>query len=109
MLFPMSALIGVIHTLQAEEGKLFQKPAFLKATHIFGQKWVKVMELFPTHLPIQDDQRHQMGMRRSEPHIKLVHWNAQGGITKVSSIKTAIVPDDLDIVMIQDTCTDWMT
>ena len=36
-------------------------------------------------------------------HIKLVHWNAQGAITKTSAIKTAIVQDDLDIVMIQDT------
>ena len=36
-------------------------------------------------------------------YIKLVHWNAQGAITKTSVIKTAIVQDDLDIVMIQDT------
>ena len=38
-------------------------------------------------------------------HIKLVHWNAQGSITKASAIKIAIVQDDLDIVMIQDTDT----
>ena len=36
-------------------------------------------------------------------YIKLVHWNAQGAITKTSAIKTAIVQDDIDIVMIQDT------
>ena len=35
-------------------------------------------------------------------HMKLVDWNAQGAITKTSAIKTAIVQDDLDIVMIQD-------
>ena len=34
---------------------------------------------------------------------KLVHWKAQGAITKTSAIKTDIVQDDLDIVMIQDT------
>ena len=33
----------------------------------------------------------------------MVHWNAQGAITMTSAIKTAIVQDDLDIVMIQDT------
>ena len=43
------------------------------------------------------------GTRRSDTHIKLVDWNAQGEITKTSAIKTAIVQDDLDIVMIQDT------
>ena len=36
-------------------------------------------------------------------YIKLVHWNAQGAITKTSAIKTAIIQDDIDIVMIQDT------
>ena len=36
-------------------------------------------------------------------YIKLVHWNAQGAIAKTSAIKTAIVQDDIDIVMIQDT------
>ena len=40
---------------------------------------------------------------RAATHIKLVHWNAQRAITKTSAIKTAIVQDDLDIVMIQDT------
>ena len=35
-------------------------------------------------------------------YIKLVHWNAQGAITKTSAIKTDIVQDNLDIVMIQD-------
>ena len=34
---------------------------------------------------------------------RLVHWNAQGAISKTSAIKTAIVQDDIDIVMIQDT------
>ena len=43
------------------------------------------------------------GTHRAATHIKLVHWNAQGAITKTSAIKTAIVQDDLDIVMIQDT------
>ena len=36
-------------------------------------------------------------------YIKLVHWNAQGAISKTSAIKTVNVQDDLDIVMIQDT------
>ena len=36
-------------------------------------------------------------------HTKLVHWNAQGAITKTFAIKTAIVQDDLDIVVIKDT------
>ena len=36
-------------------------------------------------------------------YIKLVHWNAQGAIAKTSAIKTAIVQDAIDIVMIQDT------
>ena len=38
-------------------------------------------------------------------YIKLVHWNAQGAITKTSAIKTAIVQDAIDIVMIQ--CTRY--
>ena len=42
-------------------------------------------------------------MRRSDTHINLVHWNAQGAIPKTSAIKTSIVQDDIDIVMIQDT------
>ena len=43
-------------------------------------------------------------MRRSDTHIKLVHWNAQGSSNyKTSAIKTAIVQDDIDILMIQDT------
>ena len=33
----------------------------------------------------------------------MVHWNAQGAISKTSAIKTTIVQDDIDIVMIQDT------
>ena len=37
------------------------------------------------------------------PNNKLLHWNVQGAITKTFVIKTAIVQDDLDIVMIQDT------
>ena len=36
-------------------------------------------------------------------YIKLVHWNAQGAISKTSAIQTTIVQDDIDIVMIQDT------
>ena len=43
------------------------------------------------------------GTYRAATHIKPEHWNAQGEITKTSAIKTAIVQDDLDIVMIQDT------
>ena len=43
------------------------------------------------------------GTHRAATHIKLVHWNAQGAITKPSAIKTAIVQDDRDIVMIHDT------
>ena len=43
------------------------------------------------------------GTHRAVAHIKLVHWNAQGEITKTPAIKTAIVQDDLDIVTIQDT------
>ena len=43
------------------------------------------------------------GSHRAATHIKLVHWNAQGEITKTSAINTAIVQDDLDIVIIQDT------
>ena len=43
------------------------------------------------------------GSHRAATHIKLVHWNTQETITKTSAIKTAIVQDDLDIVMIQDT------
>ena len=39
---------------------------------------------------------------RAVTHTKLVHWNAQDAGTKTSPIKTAIVQDDLDIVMIQD-------
>ena len=41
-------------------------------------------------------------------YIKLVHWNAQGAISKTSAIKTTIVQDDIDIVMIQDTSADRM-
>ena len=48
------------------------------------------------------------GTHRAATHIKLVHWNAQGAITKTSAIKTAIVQDDLDIVMIQDTNAGWL-
>ena len=36
-------------------------------------------------------------------YIQVVHWNAQGAISKSSAIKSAIVQDDIDIVMIQDT------
>ena len=43
------------------------------------------------------------GTYRAATHIKLVHWNVQGAITKTSAIKTVIVQDDHDIVMIQDT------
>ena len=43
------------------------------------------------------------GTHRAAAHVKPVHWNAQGAITKNSAIKTSIVQDDLDIVMIQDT------
>ena len=43
------------------------------------------------------------GTHRPATHIKQVRWNAQGTITKTSEIKTAIVQDDLGIVMIQDT------
>ena len=43
------------------------------------------------------------GTYSAATHIKLVHRNAQGAITKTSAIKRAIVQDDLDIVMIQDT------
>ena len=42
----ITAFIRVIHTLQAEEGKLFRKPSFLKATQILFQICVKVMDLF---------------------------------------------------------------
>ena len=42
-----------------------------------------------------------IGTRKSDTHIKLVDWNAQGAITMTSAIKIAIVQDDLDIVMIQ--------
>ena len=44
-----------------------------------------------------------IGTRRSDTHIKLVHWIAQGAITTTFAIKTAYVQDELDIVMIQDT------
>ena len=60
--------------------------------------------------PYQDDTHSTLGRstitngtHRAATHIKRVHWNAQGAITKTSAIKTAIVQDDLDIVMIQDT------
>ena len=43
------------------------------------------------------------GTHRSATHIKLVHWNAQGEITKTFAIKTAIVQVDPDIVMMQAT------
>ena len=46
---------------------------------------------------------HQSEHQLPAIHIKLIHWNAQGTITKTSAIKTANVQDDLDIVMIQDT------
>ena len=36
------------------------------------------------------------GTYRAANHIKLVHWNAQGAITKTSAIKTAIM---LDLVL----------
>ena len=74
---------------------------------------MKVMELFPltallraTHLPLLDYQRiYQLSTEthRSDTHINLVHWDAQGIGTKTSAVKTAIVQDDLNIVMIQDT------
>ena len=67
MMFLITALIRAIHTLQADEGKLYGNPAFLKATQIYFQIGVKVMELFPitsliraTHLPFQVNQQHQM-------------------------------------------------
>ena len=44
-----------------------------------------------------------IGTRSSDTHIKLVHWNEQGAITKTSAIKTVIIQDDLHIVMIHDT------
>ena len=43
------------------------------------------------------------GTHRAAFHIKLQHWNAQGVTEKISAIKTVIVQDDLDIVMIQNT------
>ena len=43
------------------------------------------------------------GTYREVTHIKLVHWNAQGAITKTSAIKTTIVQDDLGIVIKQVT------
>ena len=39
----------------------------------------------------------------TKSYIHIVHWNAQGANQKTSAIKTAILQDDLDIVMIQDT------
>ena len=42
------------------------------------------------------------GTHRAITHINLVYWNTQGAITKTSAMKTAIVQDDLDIVVIQD-------
>ena len=39
----------------------------------------------------------------TKSYIHIVHWNAQGANQKTSAIKTAILLDDLDIVMIQDT------
>ena len=108
LFFLRTALIRTIHTLQAEEGKLFRKPAFLKATQIIFQIYVKVMDLFSittliriTHILLQGDPQQQT--HRAATHIKLVHWNAQGTIKKTSAIKKSIVQDDLDIVMIQDT------
>ena len=39
----------------------------------------------------------------TKSYIRMVHWNAQGANQKTSAIKTAILQDELDIVMIQDT------
>ena len=39
----------------------------------------------------------------TKTYIHIVHWNAQGANQKTSAIKNAILQDDLDIVMIQDT------
>ena len=107
LFFLRTALIRTIHTLQAEEGKLFRKPAFLKATQILFQIYVKVMDLFSittliriTHILLQGDPQQQT--HRAATHIKLVHWNAQGAIKKTSTIKKSIIQDDLGIVMIQD-------
>ena len=62
LLFLKTALIMEIHILQAEEGKLFRKQAFLKATQILFQVCVKVMDLFSittliriTHILLKDD------------------------------------------------------
>ena len=89
LFFLITTLIRAIHTLQAEEGKLFGKPAFLVLNND----------------PYQDNTHSTSGRSTTTngTHIKLAHWNAQGAITNTSANKTAIVQDDLDIVMIQDT------
>ena len=106
----ITALIRDIHTLQEEEGKLFRKPAFIKATQFFSSDMRKGEGLVLNNDPYQNH-KHSIsgrstitnGTHRAATHIKLVHWNAQGAITNTSAIKTAIVQVEIDVVMIQDT------
>ena len=54
-----------------------------------------------THILLQGNPRQQTGHTE---HLPTSSWYiAQGAITKTCAIKTVIVQDDLDIVMIQDT------
>ena len=92
LFFLITTLIRAIHTLKAEEGKLFGKPAFLVLNND----------------PYQDNTHSTSGRSTTTngAHLKPVHRNAQGAITNTSANKTAIVQDDLDIVMTQDTNAD---
>ena len=63
----------------------------------------KIRKLESPHSFHRSRKANNNNMHRVATHIKLVYWNAQGTITKTCVIKTAIVQDDLDIVMIQDT------
>ena len=90
MLFLLTDLIRDIHPLRAEEEQLFKNgiSQFLNSDPYQGNS--------PS---TSERSTTTIGTHGAVTHIKLVHWNAQVAITKTS----AIVQDDLDIVMIQDT------
>ena len=68
---------------------------------IKGMELLSIMTLIrATLLLLQNDPEQQTELTEQLPTSS---WNAQGAITKTSAIKTAIVQDDLDILMIQDT------
>ena len=108
MLFLITTLIKEIHPLQAEEEKLFNKRPFSRQPKFFcrheGDGVVINNDRYQGHSPSTSERYTTTnGTHIAVNHLKLVHWNAQGTFTKTYANKTAIVQDNLDIVMIQDT------